>query len=86
MRQESAFALEPEKVDWLFSDVIAYPERLLALIQRWIAAGAPKHIICTIKFQGPTDHATAEMLAALPGGRLLHLSHNRHELTFAWKK
>ena len=85
-RQESAFALEPEMVDWLFSDVIAYPERLLALVQRWIAAGAPKHIICTIKFQGPTDHATAEALAAIPGSRLLHLSHNRHELTYAWEK
>lgn len=85
-RQESAFSLEPEKVDWLFSDVIAYPDRLLALIQRWIAADAPKRIICTIKFQGATDHATAETLAAIPGSRLLHLSHNRHELTFAWSK
>ena len=83
-RQQSAFALEPEKVDWLFSDIIAYPDRLLALIQRWIAADAPQHILCTIKFQGATDHATAETLAAIPGSRLLHLSHNRHELTYAW--
>ncbi len=85
-RQESAFALAPEKVDWLFSDVIAYPDRLLALIQRWIAADAPGHIVCTIKFQGPTDHATAETLAAIPGSRLMHLFHNRHELTFAWER
>jgi 23S rRNA (cytidine2498-2'-O)-methyltransferase len=85
-RQESAFALEPEKVDWLFSDIIAYPDRLLALIQRWIAADAPNRIVCTIKFQGATDHATAETLAAIPGSRVMHLSHNRHELTFAWEK
>ncbi len=85
-RQESAFALEPEKVDWLFSDIIAYPDRLLALIQRWIAADAPRHIVCTIKFQGPTDHETAEALAAIPGSRLFHLFHNRHELTYAWSR
>jgi len=85
-RQESAFALEPEKVDWLFSDIIAYPDRLLALIQRWIAADAPGHIVCTLKFQGQTDHATAQALAEIPGSRLLHLSHNRHELTYAWAR
>lgn len=85
-RQESAFALVPEKVDWLFSDVIAYPDRLLALIRRWIEADAPGRIVCTIKFQGATDHAAAEALAAIPGSRLLHLFHNRHELTFAWAR
>ena len=85
-RQESAFALAPEKVDWLFSDIIAYPDRLQALIQRWIAAEAPRHIVCTIKFQGATDHATAEALSAIPGSRLFHLFHNRHELTFAWAR
>jgi len=55
VRRESAFGLAPEPVDWLFSDVIAYPNRLLALVQRWIAAGAPRHIVCTLKFQGATD-------------------------------
>jgi 23S rRNA (cytidine2498-2'-O)-methyltransferase len=84
MRRESAFALEPEPVDWLFSDVIAYPDRLLALLCRWIEAGAARRIACTVKFQGETDHATAEAFAAIPGGRLMHLFHNKHELTFAW--
>ena len=83
-RRGSAFALEPEKVDWLFSDVIAYPDRLLALVRRWIEAGAPRHIVCTIKFQGPTDHDVADAFAAIPGGRVMHLFHNKHELTFAW--
>ncbi len=84
MRQESAFALLPESVDWLFSDVIAYPDRLLGLVRRWIDAGAPQRIVCTIKFQGETDHAAAESFAAIPGGRVMHLSHNKHELTFVW--
>lgn len=84
MRQESAFALAPEPVDWLFSDVIAYPERLLALVRRWIEAGAPRRIVCTLKFQGGTDHDSAEAFAAIPGGQVMHLAHNKHELTFAW--
>jgi 23S rRNA (cytidine2498-2'-O)-methyltransferase len=84
VRRESAFGLAPEQVDWLFSDVIAYPDRLLALVRRWIDAGAARRIVCTIKFQGETDHAAAEAFAAVPGGRVMHLAHNRHELTFAW--
>jgi 23S rRNA (cytidine2498-2'-O)-methyltransferase len=83
-RQESAFGMAPERVDWLFSDVIAYPDRLLALVRRWIEAEAVRHIVCTIKFQGPTDHASAEAFAAIPGGRVVHLFHNKHELTFLW--
>ena len=85
-RQESAFGYELAPVDWLFSDVIAYPARLFALVTRWIEAGCARRIVCTIKFQGDTDHASAEAFAAIPGGRVLHLFHNRHELTFAWEK
>jgi 23S rRNA (cytidine2498-2'-O)-methyltransferase len=84
VRQESVFGLAPEPVDWLFSDVVAYPDRLLDLAMRWIAAGAPRRIVCTLKFQGATDHITAEAFAAIPGGRLTHLFHNKHELTFWW--
>jgi len=85
-RNGSAFGLEPEPVDWLFSDVIAYPDRLLALVRRWIDAGAPRHIVCTVKFQGETDHDAVAAFATIPGGRLMHLFHNKHELTFAWQR
>jgi 23S rRNA (cytidine2498-2'-O)-methyltransferase len=81
---DSAFALPPEPADWLFSDVIAYPPRLLGLVERWIAAGCVRRIVCSVKFQGPTDADTAAAFAALPGGRLAHLFHNKHELTFFW--
>jgi 23S rRNA (cytidine2498-2'-O)-methyltransferase len=83
--QDSAFAVEPQPVDWLVCDVIAYPDRLLALVQRWIAAGAPKRIVCTVKFQGETDLDAQDAFAAIPGGRLMHLFHNKHELTFIWQ-
>ncbi len=85
IRRDSAFGLSPEPVDWLCSDVVAYPDRLLALIHRWIDAGAPRHIICTIKFQGATDHAAAEAFAAIKGGEVVHLFNNKHELTFLWR-
>jgi len=89
MLRESAFALEPESVapvDWLFSDIIAYPERLLALVRRWIDSGRVARVVCTVKFQRDTDHAAAEEFAAIPGARLLHLFHNKHELTFLWRQ
>ncbi len=80
----SAFALAAEPVDWLVCDVIAYPARLLALVQRWIADGNTRHVICTLKFQGETDHEAADAFAAIPDSQMLHLSYNRHELTFFW--
>jgi 23S rRNA (cytidine2498-2'-O)-methyltransferase len=83
-RGESAFALEPESVgpvDWLFSDIVCYPERLLRLVERWRASGLAKTFVCTIKFQGETDHAAAASFAALPGARVQHLHFNKHELT-----
>jgi 23S rRNA (cytidine2498-2'-O)-methyltransferase len=84
-RQGSAFAIAPEEigpVDWLCSDVICYPERLLRLVERWLASGLARNFVFTVKFQGETDHATAAAFAAIPGSRLLHLAHNKHELTW----
>jgi 23S rRNA (cytidine2498-2'-O)-methyltransferase len=83
-RRESAFGFAPQRVDWLFSDVICYPERLFGLVERWIGAGAARRIVATIKFQGTTDHAATRRFAALPGAQIRHLFHNKHELTFFW--
>src|SRR5882672_8226114 len=82
---ESAFALDPRAVgpvDWLFSDVVCYPTRLLGLVERWLAAGTCRNFVCTLKFQGETDHATAARFAAIPGSTLRHMFHNKHELTW----
>jgi 23S rRNA (cytidine2498-2'-O)-methyltransferase len=84
-RRQSAFALEPREVgpiDWLFSDIVCYPPRLLALVDRWLAAGSCRRFVCTIKFRGATDHETARRFAAIPGSQLRHLFHNKHELTW----
>lgn len=84
-REGSAFALDPADVppvDWWCSDVICYPRRLLGLVERWIDADAARNIVCTIKFQGTTDHGIVREFAAIPGAQVLHLHHNKHELTF----
>jgi len=80
-RRESAFALEPEPVEWLFSDVICYPARLLALLRRWLPVAGS--VVCSVKFQGATDHAILAEFAAIPGAVLFHGAHNKHEVTFA---
>ena len=85
MRQESAFGLDPSDlpaVDWLFSDIICYPARLLALVRRWMEAGPARHYCCTIKFQGETDHAVCAEFAAIPGAMVFHGAHNKHEAMF----
>jgi 23S rRNA (cytidine2498-2'-O)-methyltransferase len=83
-RGESAFALDPAcigPVDWLFCDIVCYPARLLRLVERWRASGLVKNFVCTIKFQGATDHEAAAKFGSLPGASVLHLHHNKHELT-----
>ena len=86
VREQSAFALTPDEigpVDWLFSDIICYPERLLRLVTTWIDSGRARNLVCTIKFQGETDVAAQTAFAAIPGAQVFHLHQNKHELTFA---
>ncbi len=81
----SAFGLDPRMagpVDWLCSDVICYPERLLSMVERWMEQGECRRFVCTIKFQGETDFAIMDRFRAVPDSRLMHLHHNKHELTW----
>jgi 23S rRNA (cytidine2498-2'-O)-methyltransferase len=83
--QDSAFAIDPAKVgrvDWLVSDVICYPARSVKLVERWIAVHPRAGFVVTIKFQGKTDMEPLRDLESISGGRLVHLSHNKHELTW----
>jgi len=88
-RLDSAFGLRPRAVgpvDWLVSDVVCYPARLLDLIRRWLHAGMARTVVATVKFQGATDFDAIDAFKAIPGGRLMHLYHNKHELTFVWDR
>lgn len=83
--KSSAFGLDPRDagaVDWLFCDVACYPSRLWTMVERWLEKGECRNFVCTLKFQGETDFETAERFASVPGSRLMHLSHNKHELTW----
>jgi 23S rRNA (cytidine2498-2'-O)-methyltransferase len=87
--KRDAFTLNPLEVgpvDWFFSDVICYPQKLLELVLKWLDSGQCKNFICTIKFQGKklsaSDHQALQALALIPGSNILHLFHNKHELTW----
>jgi 23S rRNA (cytidine2498-2'-O)-methyltransferase len=54
----------------------------LRLVRAWRESDLARRMVCTIKFQGETDMGTAGAFAAIPGSRLLHLHHNKHELTW----
>ena len=65
--QGSAFGLDPRHVgavDWLFSDVICYPDRLYDWLGRWLELGQCRRFVLTVKLQGETDFA---LLARFPG-------------------
>lgn len=83
--KHDAFTLTPETLgsfDWVFSDVICYPKRLLEWVHMWLAH--TKHMICTIKMQGDIDWDTISQFAAIPNSCIVHLSYNKHELTWIW--
>ena len=88
--KHDVFTLKPEvlgPLDWLFCDVICYPPRLYGWIEKWLASGLCKNYVCTIKMQGSFDAADPgfafiRRFAAIPGSRVIHLYHNKHELTW----
>ncbi len=87
-RRGSAFALDPSAigpVDWVFSDVVCYPSRLLGMVRRWVASGLARRMVCTIKFQGDTDIGILDEFRAIAGAEIRHLFHNKHELTWSWR-
>ncbi|TFG78956.1 MAG: hypothetical protein E4H20_12320 [Spirochaetales bacterium] len=84
--KHNAFTLKPGDLgpfDWLFSDVICYPPALLEWVQLWLESGMARNFICTIKMQGRDwDRGVTERFASIPGSRVIHLWHNKHELTW----
>lgn len=74
-----------EPVDWVFSDVICYPERLLEWVKLWLARPRVPNMICTIKMQGETNWETIKAFDALPDSKVIHLNYNKHELTWLHK-
>jgi 23S rRNA (cytidine2498-2'-O)-methyltransferase len=103
--KHDAFTLKPEDVgpvDWVFCDVICYPNRLYKWIEEWLSSGLCGNFVCTIKMQAVKDAARptqedvinggpavdyegieiARKLAGISGTSVMHLWHNKHELTW----
>ncbi|PKL07770.1 MAG: hypothetical protein CVV51_12370, partial [Spirochaetae bacterium HGW-Spirochaetae-7] len=84
--KHSAFTIKPEEigpVDWFCSDVICYPPALFDWVSIWLESGLARNFVCTIKMQGKEwDREVVERFAAIPGSRVMHLWHNKHELTW----
>ena len=80
-----AFTLKPEDIgsfDWIFSDVICYPERLLDWVNMWLESGKVRNMICTIQMQGEIDYDLVSRFAQIPNSKVVHLNYNKHELTW----
>lgn len=83
--KHDAFTLPLEELgpfDWIFSDVICYPERLLEWVKKILASGITKKMICTIKLQGDIDWQIIDAFAEIPHSFVQHLCYNKHELTW----
>ena len=84
--RHDAFTLKPGdigQVDWLCSDVVCYPKALFEWVSGWLESGLARNFVCTIKMQGKNfDKEITDRFAAIPGSRVIHLWHNKHELTW----
>ena len=83
--KKDAFSLKPidfPKLDWIFSDLICYPEKLLAWLQKWLEIHSKINFVCTLKFQGEVDDQIIRDFAKIEGSHIVHLFHNKHELTW----
>jgi 23S rRNA (cytidine2498-2'-O)-methyltransferase len=54
-------------------------------VKKFIAAGTVKNFVCTIKYQAETDWKNTLKFLEIPGSRIVHLHHNKHEVTWFLK-
>jgi 23S rRNA (cytidine2498-2'-O)-methyltransferase len=84
--KKDAFSLLPQdfpEVNWVFSDVICYPEKLLEWVLKWLEVNPKINFVCTLKFQGECDYKIVNSFLEIEGSTVFHLFHNKHELTWA---
>jgi 23S rRNA (cytidine2498-2'-O)-methyltransferase len=81
-RTGDAFSFKPTQMDWVFSDVICFPEKLFHYVRSWIETGLCQRFVCNIKLTGEADPAIIDQFKKLPNSRVLHCLHGKHELTW----
>ena len=74
------------QVDWLLCDVIAFPEKTIALVERWLSERLCRFAIVTVKFRGAPEagllqHLKRRLDELCRDYVLRHLDANRNELT-----
>lgn len=74
-------------IDWVVSDVIAYPERVLELIGAWCRDGAARRVVLQMKFKGGPDWEVMQQAvdrARSQGWQLRgkHFFNDKHEVTW----
>ena len=83
--KKDAFKLKPQdiqKPSWFFSDIICDPKDLLEMVHHWMGALPDLNFVCTIKYKGETDFKTTDQFLKIPGSKIIHLCHNKHEVTW----
>ncbi|MDZ4817608.1 MAG: SAM-dependent methyltransferase [Planctomycetota bacterium] len=85
--QADAFRYQPPAtVDWLLSDIIAFPQRIMELLQNWLQHGWCRQYCVTIKFRGADDYQILQPLKVLldtysEDFLLRRLGSNKNEVT-----
>jgi len=78
-----------EKINWLVSDIIAFPIKQYEYILKWIESEKAENIVATFKFKGheKLDSSSLKVISELkkiPNSILIHLTANKNELTFVY--
>lgn len=81
------FKYEPdEPVDWLLSDVIAFPDRIADLLTKWLSHRLCRYFCVTVKFRGREDYPKLETIKQILVENsadfcLRRLNSNKNEVT-----
>jgi 23S rRNA (cytidine2498-2'-O)-methyltransferase len=77
-----AFSLKPEKKEWVFSDVICYPDKVFEYMKVWLDSGHCDKFVCSVKFAGTPNFHVIQQFRSLPHSRVVHLTSNKNEVTW----
>ena len=92
-QKKDAFTITPssaktisKKIDWIFWDVICYPEKVFKWVSSWLESSLCRNFIITIKFKQNYNCEIIKCFSEIPGSKLIHLYHNKNELTWMLAK
>lgn len=89
-RTGDGFKMTPDRVrregwspfTWILSDMAAFPAKVWDWVGLWRESDPGLKFVITLKMQGEADWGTMEKFRSLAGSKLIHLYHNKHEVTW----